>query len=178
MSQTADRYSKALFELAQEQNSLEAVQNALTDIRKLIINLKDFRQFLSNPLLSYEERCAILKVLFEGKIPELTNKFLLFITYKSRLDILKDIIESFDNMYLASTRQIRAYVRTALPVKDEDKSFINQHLQDKFHQQIITQWIIDPSLVGGFRIFAQGRIYDYSFKNQLNHFLQQATLPV
>ena len=27
MSQTADRYSKALFELAQEQNNLEAVQS-------------------------------------------------------------------------------------------------------------------------------------------------------
>ena len=77
MSQTADRYSKALFELAQEQNNLEAVQNTMTDIRKLIIDLNDFRQFLSNPLLSYEERCAILKALFEGKVPDLLYRFLI-----------------------------------------------------------------------------------------------------
>ena len=92
---------------------------------------------MSNPLLSYEERCAVLKALFEGKVPELTYKFLLFITYKSRLDILKDIIESFDNMYLLSTHQMRAYVKTALPIEEEDKVFINQHLQDKFQQQMI-----------------------------------------
>jgi len=177
MSQAADRYAKALFELGQEHNSLEAVQETMADIQKLIINLKDFRQFLGNPLLSYEERCAVLKALFEGKIPELTFRFLLFITYKNRLDILKDIIGSFDSIYLSSTHQMRALVKTALPVKDEDKVFINQRLRDKFHQQMLTQWVLDPSLIGGFRIFAQGKIYDYSFKNQLNHFFQQATQP-
>ena len=175
MSQTADRYSKALFELAQEQDSLEAVQNTMSEIRKLIINLSDFRQFLSNPLLSYEERCAVLKALFEGKVPDLCLRFLLFVTYKSRLDILKNIVESFDNMYLLKTRQMRVYVKTGLPIKDEDKAIIDQHLQNKFHQQIIARWTTDASLIGGFRIFAQGKLYDYSFKNQLSHFLQQTS---
>ncbi len=62
----------------------------MTEIRRLIIDMQDFRQFLSNPLLSYEERCAVLKALFEGKVPELIFRFLLFITYKSRLNILKE----------------------------------------------------------------------------------------
>jgi len=178
MSQTANRYSKALFELAQEQNSLEAIQTTLTDIRNLIINLADFRNFLSNPLLSYEERCSVLKALFEGRIPDIAYRFLLFITYKGRLDILKDMAESFDSMYLSHTHQMRVYVKTALPINDEDKASIAQHLQNKFHQQMITRWVLDPSLVGGFRIFAQGKLYDYSFKNQLSHFSQQITQPI
>jgi F-type H+-transporting ATPase subunit delta len=177
MSQTADRYAKALYELAEEQNNLELVESTLSELRTLMANLPEFRQFLTNPLLSYEERSAILKNLFEGKMPELTYKFLIFITYKGRLDILKNIIESFDNMYLARTDQMRAYVKTALPVSDEDKALINKHMQDKFHHQMLTQWTIDPSLIGGFRIFAQGKLYDYSFKNQLSHFFQQSTQP-
>lgn len=177
MSQTADRYAKALFESAQEQNNLEAVEERMTDIKKLIVNLKDFRDFLGNPLLAFEEQSKVLKALFEGKIPELCLRFLLFITYKSRLNILKDIIESFDSLYLSSTHQMRAIVKTALPVKNEDKAFINQHLQDKFHQRLITQWMVDPSLIGGFRIFAQDKIYDYSFKNQLDHFLRASQQP-
>jgi F-type H+-transporting ATPase subunit delta len=177
MSQTADRYSRALFEIAQEQNNLEAVQETMTEIRKLIINLENFRQFLTNPLLSYEEKCAVIKSLFEGKVPDIAYRFLLFITYKNRLDILKSIIESFDKLYLVSTHQIRAYVTTALPITEEDKAFINQRLQDKFHHQMITRWTLDPSLIGGFRIFAQDKIYDYSFKSQLNHFFQQTIQP-
>jgi F-type H+-transporting ATPase subunit delta len=174
MSQTADRYAKALFELSKEQNNLEAVQNSMTDLGGLILNLENFRQFLGNPLLSYEERCTILKALFEGKIPELAFRFLLFITHKSRLDILKDIIESFDHLYVTSIGQLRACVTTALPVEEDDKTFFNQRLHDKFHFDMLTKWKMDPSLIGGFRIFIQGQIYDYSFKNQLDRFYQQA----
>ena len=177
MSQTADRYAKALFGLAQEQNVLEAVEVSMTEIRKLIIELDEFRHFLSNPLLSYDERCIVLKSLFQGKVPELTYNFLMFITYKSRLGILKDITESFDDLYLLSTNQLRAYVTTAFPITEEDKALFNQPLRDKFQHQIITRWRTDASLIGGFRIFIQGKIYDYSFKNQLNHFFQQTIQP-
>jgi len=177
MSQTADRYAKALFELAQEQNNLEAVQATMTGLRNLILNLEDFRQFLSNPLLSYEERCAILKALFEGKVPELSYKFLLFITYKSRLNILKNIIESFDDLYLLNTNQIRAYVTTVSPLEKEDRVFVNQRLRDKFQHDMLTKWLTNPSIIGGFRIFVQGKVYDYSFKGQLEHFFQQTTQP-
>lgn len=177
MSQTSDRYAKALFEIAREQNSLEAIQSTMSELRKLIANLEDFRLFLSNPLLAYKDRCAVLKALFEGKVPELTYKFLVFITYKGRLDILNDIIESFDNLYLLSTNQMRAYVTTASILEKEDKVIINQHLHNKFKQDILATWKTDPALIGGFRIFAQGKIYDYSFKSQLNHFFQQSTQP-
>ena len=49
MSQIADRYAKALFELTQEQQCLDAAQDALTQIKGLIQNLDDFRHFLDNP---------------------------------------------------------------------------------------------------------------------------------
>ena len=177
MSQTADRYAKALFELAQEQNNLVAVQETMTEIRTLIKDLKDFRQFLTNPILAYDDQIIVLRKLFEGKVPELAYKFLCFITYKGRLAILKEITDCFDILCLTHAHQIRAQVTTALAIKEEDKLFINQFLKEKLHQEVISNWTLDPSLIGGFRIFAQGKIYDYSFKSQLNHFFQQTTQP-
>ena len=178
MSQAAPRYAKALFDIAQEQNNLEAVQAALVNLGSLIHDLPEFRHFLRNPLFSFQDRSTVLKALFEGKIPDIVCKFLLFITYKDRLNILKNIIEAFDGLYLVQTHQLRSCVTTAFPVNNDDKILINRCLQDKFRLQMITQWDLEPSLIGGFRIYAQGQIYDYSFKNQLNHFLQQTTQPV
>ena len=178
MSQTADRYAKALFETVKEQDNLEAVESSMTDIRNLIIESMDFRLFLSNPLLSYEERCEVLKALFKEKIPEIIFNFLLFITYKKRLSMLKNIIESFDHLYLNTTGQQRAYITTALPMEDVDKAFINQRLEDKFHLHTLSKWKMDDSLIGGFRIFLQDKMYDYSFKNQLINFFQQTTQSV
>jgi F-type H+-transporting ATPase subunit delta len=178
MSITAERYAQALFELAQEQKNLEDIQGSLTSLKNLIERSEDFRLFLYNPLLSYEETCKILKAMFEGKVPELLSRFLVFITQKNRLGLLKEMIESFDGMYLSATQQMRAYVKTALPLKDEEKAFIAQKLHEKFHQKTMITWGLDPSLIGGFRIFAQGKLYDYSFKDQLDSFLQKTTQPV
>jgi F0F1-type ATP synthase delta subunit len=100
---------------------------------------------------------------------------LVFITLKGRLSILGNVIGSFDSMYLESTHQMRTQVKTAFEMKDKDKKFIDKVLQDKFHQKVMTNWTIDPSLIGGFRIFAQGKLYDYSFKDQLDSFLQLTT---
>ena len=81
------------------------------------------------------------------------------------MPILKSIIESFDKLYLISTNQLRCYVTTALPIEDEERTFINERLHKKFQHNILTKWKIDQSLIGGFRIFAEGNIYDYSFKS-------------
>jgi F-type H+-transporting ATPase subunit delta len=175
MSQTADRYSKALFELSQEQKNLEAIEEAIVALKNLVRESEDLRSFLADPLLSEQEQAGALKAMFEGKIPALAYQFLLLVGCKGRLNILEDILESFENMYLASTNQIRVDVKTALPVNEQEKTFIAQKLEEKFHQKIIPQWVLDPSLIGGFRIFAQGKLYDYSFKNQLERFLQQTT---
>ena len=175
MSQTSDRYAKALFELAKQSNSLELVQASLSELSGLISGLENFRQFLSNPLLTYEDRCAVLKALFEGKVPDLVFKFLVFITHKGRLNLLKEMIQSFDSFYLLSTGQLRASVTTAQPLEKAEKVIINQRLHDKFQHNILTSWETDASLIGGFRIFVQGKIYDYSFKSQLNGFLQRIT---
>jgi len=173
MNQAAHRYAKALFDTAWEQNNLEEVQAALTNIESLICDLKDFRQFLDNPLFAFEDRAVVLKALFEGKIPDVVVQFLLFITHKNRLHILRDIIDAFDVLYLSSTHQLRALIKTAYPVSTQDRTFIDQHLQDKFNQHMITQWDLDPSLLGGFCIYTGGKVYDYSFKSQLNHFLAE-----
>jgi F-type H+-transporting ATPase subunit delta len=178
MSQAADRYAKALFESVQSPDDLEEAQASMSSIRDIIIGSKDFRLLLSNPILSYEECCAILKALFEGKVPAIVFQFLLFVTHKKRLSILKDIIESFDRLYLVQTDQLRAYVTTAMPIAEDEKAVFNQRLCDKCQHPMLTRWRTDPSLIGGFRVFLEGQIYDYSFKDQLNRFYQQATQPV
>ena len=178
MNTTDNRYAKALFQLSQEQNSLDDIHASLKDIDRMIDALAEFREFLVNPLLSFPEREQILNALFKGKTPDLVLRFLLFISYKNRISRLKEIIDAFDELYLAVHNQTRAVVQTALPLSDDDKKTIDIRLQEKLHQQVLTQWQVTPDIIGGFRIFAKGLLYDYSFKSQLNNFRQSITQKV
>ena len=178
MNTTDNRYAKALFQLSQEKNSLDDVYAALKEIDRMINALAEFREFLVNPLLSFPERETVLNALFKGKTPDLVLRFLLFVSYKKRINRLKEIIDAFDGLYLAVHNQTRVVVQTALALNDEDKKTIDARLQEKLHQQVLTQWQLTPDIIGGFRIFAKGLLYDYSFKSQLNNFRQSSTQKV
>ncbi|MBF0510849.1 MAG: ATP synthase F1 subunit delta [Candidatus Omnitrophica bacterium] len=178
MSQSSERYSKALFDLAQEKMSLEELHQSMSGIGKFIQESADFRRFLGNPLLSYDQKSSLLKALFEKKVPDLFLQFLLFIAYKGRLSGLADMIESFDALYLQSTRQLKALITTAQVTEDTEKTYIGQCLNDKFKAHVLPQWTIDKSLIGGFKILVKDKMYDYSFRNQLENYLQKTIQPV
>ena len=176
MSQTADRYAKMFYELARREANLEDVHEAMSGISALM-DLSDFRSFLANPLLAFEEQARVLKALFQGKVPDPVFLFLLFIAHKRRLDLLGPVMDAFEGLYMSDKGQLKALVTTALPLNETDKTSINQHLAEKFHRQMVTQWKQDPALIGGFRIFVQGQIFDYSFKNQLNQYFYRSLQP-
>ncbi|NTV93197.1 MAG: F0F1 ATP synthase subunit delta, partial [Chlorobiaceae bacterium] len=67
------RYSRALFDLALEQDSLDRVYENM----RLILNvcsMKEVKQILDNPVISSAKRGEILKALFESNIEPLTMK--------------------------------------------------------------------------------------------------------
>lgn len=176
MSQTAERYAKMFYELARKEGNLEDVHEAMSAISGLL-DLRDFKLFVANPLLSFEEQARVLRALFEGRVPEPVFLFLLFIAHKRRLGLLGPVMDAFEGLYMSGKGQLKALVTTAMPLNETDQDLINQRLADKFHRQMITQWKRDPALIGGFRIFVQGQIFDYSFKNQLNQYFYRSLQP-
>jgi len=171
--QISERYAKSLFELAQDEGVLDEVQASLQDVGEMVREVPPLGEFLHNPLLSVEERQQVLKALFEKKVPALVQKFLLFINFKGRLNLLAPIIEAFDDLYLRSHNRVRAVVQTALPLDKKQKEDICRHLNQKYAKEIVADWQVEEGLLGGFRILVEGKLHDYSFTSQLESFRQK-----
>ncbi len=163
----ASRYAKAIFDLSQEQHQLEEVYQALMTFKQSMTDGNDFYQFIHNPLLSFELREQVLKALLTGKVPVVLERFLYFINTKSRLNILSEIIDAFDALYLVSHNRVRGIVYTAIAWDNDDKSKLNQRFNDKFGKEILLDWKIDVDLIGGFKVLINDQLFDYSFKSQL-----------
>ena len=63
MNRVAKRYTKVLFELAQEYKILDKVEKDMELIGKLIDESQDFREFLSNPGITETSKQEILREL-------------------------------------------------------------------------------------------------------------------
>ena len=178
MSQTqiSNRYAKALFELAQEENSLYPVYISLQEIGSFLKKNEDFKKFIHNPLFSIEERTRIIKRTFNDKVPKLVSKFLLYLNLKNRLNILGDIAESIDELFLEKNNQMRVALETPFSLQDDQKQNIQRKLNRKYQKEISLEGQTKPELLGGFRLLAAGTLYDGSIKSQLEQFRQKVSV--
>lgn len=176
LQQISVRYATALFNQAKAENTLDQVQDTLNKIGVLIQASQPLRDFIHNPLIDVQARAKVLTAVFEGKISGTVMKFLLFVSFKNRLNLLEVMIEAFDSLCLASQGRVRATVMTAMDIGASEKQHVTAALGVKYNKSVVAEWELNPALLGGFKIFIEGKLHDSSFSSQLEQYKQKVIL--
>lgn len=171
----SQRYAQALYQLAGQQNVVDAVHQDAVGALAVLKDAKGMAEFVHNPLLPEDARRKVLAALFTGKVQDVFLKFLFYVNAKNRLNLLPDILEAVDALYLKTHNQVRARIQTPLPLDENVKNTIRTQLSRKYGKDVVPQWQIRKDLLGGFRIFIEGNLHDYSFTSQLEQFKQEAS---
>ncbi|MFN9543335.1 MAG: FoF1 ATP synthase subunit delta, partial [Alphaproteobacteria bacterium] len=93
----AGRYATALFELADEAKSLDAVSSDLARLRALVEGSADMARFVRSPVFSRDEQGkAIGAILDRLGVSQLTKNVIGLLAQKRRLFALQGIVAAFD----------------------------------------------------------------------------------
>jgi len=168
LNRVAKRYTKALFELAQERQMLDKVEKDMEEIRKLIDESDDFREFLANPLITESAKQEIVRELFADRIQPLTLQFLELLTEKRRIAILPAVVEQFREMLLEYQHILEGELISAVPLEKKQFESIKKHLENMLGQTVTLQSKIQPEIIGGFVVRIQDMVIDNSIRLQLN----------
>ena len=97
-SETSERYSRALFEVANDSNELGKVENDVRSFQSLFNSSSEIKNFMQNPTQSKNTQNNVINILTEklGFSKNLKNFFFLLIE-KRRIFFVKKISESFLN---------------------------------------------------------------------------------
>lgn len=163
----ARKYNTALYLTALEQNSVEKVKQDISDIRKSIESSRELSNFILTPVVSAEKKTAVFKALFEGKVNELTLRFMEFLCEKNRINLLWDITEDFLTLVNEKQGVVLAKVKTAIEITDSEKKALTDKLKQYTGKDIKATYTIDPSIKGGFIANVEDRIIDASIIRQL-----------
>lgn len=166
----ARRYSDAFYASLGDEDRLQEARQALAGFGDLIKTSEELRTFAVNPLLTIKEKAGILRAVFKGRLPAAVDHFVQFINSKDRLGLLPAIIEAFEDRYLEEHGQAKAQVETAIDLSQKDRHFLTARLKDICGKDVITDFRLNPALLGGFRIWVQGRLFDASMQTQLTDF--------
>ena len=165
---SANRYSLALFELANESNVLASIEGNSTAFLNLTLNNKDFNKLIKDPTVSQDVLMNIINKISEtSKLEVLFKNFLNFLIVKRRFFYIEQILKSFNEICSEKRGELKAEIKSARELSQEEINKITEELSNSFKSKIKLNYNYDESLIGGLVVQVGSTMIDTSIKNKL-----------
>ncbi len=168
----AHRYAKALIDLAVEQKNIEEVKSDLELFRTTLRSNLALMQIMKSPVVTNNDKIAILNKIFSQKINPSTMGFFDLVVRKNRSFILKEIYEAFIDQYNQLHNIITATVKTASPIDAAVAKEVTGFVEKQTGKKVTLNTITDPSLIGGLVVQIGDNLYDASVSGKINKIRQ------
>lgn len=175
MSVVASRYAKALLDVLYPARA-EMGREQLGKFSSLLEREADARIVLENPTVSVEKRKELLNAIGDAMALDAPiRNFLGLLIEKNRLDVLNEIVSTYDGLLDDKLGVIRARVTSALELDSHQRDAIAARLQAVTGKKVRMDVAVDPSLIAGLVAQVGSTIYDGSIRQQLEAFKNSLT---
>ena len=170
VSGVAGRYARALFELALDAKSVDAVKADIEKFAAMVAESADLKRLVRSPVFGAEERTrALAAVLAKAEIGGLAANFLMFVTANRRLFAVGDMIRDFRKLVARWKGEVTAEVTAAEKLSDAHLEAIKSALKSITGEKSVDLHIkIDPAIIGGLTVKLGSRMVDSSLRTKLN----------
>jgi F-type H+-transporting ATPase subunit delta len=162
-------YAKALFALAKERNQTELVGRELGDVEGTFESDRDLRDFFARPWIpATAKRTVAVEIAQRSSLSKLTSDFLALVAARGRADHLEAIAEKYQKLLDEDLGRVRARVRTAVPLTDEERGMLSARLGHTLGgRQVVLEEVVDRAMLGGFIVESGSMLLDESLEGQL-----------
>ena len=173
-SETSERYSRALYEVAKEANELEKIEVDIKIFKRLLEDSLELNNFIHNPTQSIENQNTVIKLLSEklNFSANLKNFFFLLIK-KRRIFFVKKIMESFLKLCFKKRGELKASLISSKELSETELETISNDLSQSMGSIIRLDYKIDKDLIGGLKLQLGSFMIDSSIKNKLKKLEQR-----
>jgi F-type H+-transporting ATPase subunit delta len=169
ISLVAERYAKALFELALDKSAVEEVYQDSLMITKVCEESHELRLLLKSPIINSGKKLTIIREIFENNIHQLTLTYLLIMVRKNREAFIPAIALKLVDLYQAYKNILTVHFSSpVLPDAETRKQVLA--LMEKFTtSDVDLKAEIDASLIGGFILNWEDKQYDASIRREIDN---------
>lgn len=174
----ASRYVEALFNLAQREGVLEAVE---ADVARLAeaVAAPQVGDFFFDARLSVAVRREKIGPLVAGS-HRLTRNFVGLLFDKRREEVLKDLGAAFHARALRERGAAEGVIESARPLAQSQLDSLKVALGGRLQKSVSLTNQIKPELIGGVRLVVDSRMFDNSIQGRLDGLrkrMEEAPLP-
>lgn len=162
------RYVKPLFELAQEGNALDEVENGITAFCKLMKEAPELESALLNPQIPAQKKKQIILKATEKDFPPLLQNFFCLLVDKSRTQVFLHLEREFKNLLMESRNIISATVQSPVALEDDYRKDLTKRFESLTGKTVELNEEVKPDLIAGVRIMLGSKMLDGSLKARLD----------
>jgi len=166
-TKAAKRYAKALFELARESGQADSLRAELETIQDMLNKIPALAVFMHNYMLPSAVRLRTLTELFSGKVAPLTFRFIMFTDKKKRSGIFSQICGEFIELHDRMKGIVKGRITSPFELNKPDLEAVTGFAQTKTRGWLSLSLVVDPGLLGGFRLRLGDIVYDASTAAQM-----------
>jgi F-type H+-transporting ATPase subunit delta len=164
------RYGGALFELAQETDSVEEISAGLNRFQALLDESVDLRRLVRSPVFSADDQLAALDAICaKADIGGLALNFIRLVTRNRRLFAITDMIKAYRTLIARAKGEVSAEVTSAEPLDRKHVEALKAAIKSAIGRDVDLAIKIDPAILGGLIVKAGSRMVDNSLKTELQN---------
>ena len=160
----AKRYARAVFALAQSEDTVSAWSERLERVRSLFAD-EDVAAVLSNPTIPRDQREAVIADthVFDA---EGTN-FARLLVESGRIGQAEAIEREFQRLVDDAEGRVRATVTTAIELEPADRDRVARELSRRLEKDVRVTVVVDPRILGGMKLQYGDRLVDATVATRL-----------
>jgi F-type H+-transporting ATPase subunit delta len=163
------RYSKALFDLALEQDKIDKIKEDLQAVRDVVNKNPGFLETISAPTINKHKAQIIVKEIFaKFKISLITKNFLSVVAIHGRMIILHEIIEEYNNRVSLHLGELTAEIVSAIALDKKQTEAIALSLENSLNKKIRIKQTVNSKILGGLIVKLGSTMIDNSLASKLD----------
>jgi F-type H+-transporting ATPase subunit delta len=164
----ANRYAKALFSVAQEENAFDEYAASLSKVATAMTSQPEVKDGVTNPMYPVDVRCKVMAYIAKtiGASQVITN-FLDLVIQKKRAAFLPEISEAFQALIDVQRNICQGTVVSAMPLTAELNDKLQATLEKITGKKVVLSSQVDPSIIGGLIAKVGDLVLDGSIRSQL-----------
>ena len=173
MDPVARRYAQALYQEAAASGVTDQVDADVQILGDTMTGSRELKRLFESPVVSRAKKEAVLNRLFEGRIGDLTTRFIALLVAKEREALVPAVVEAYRALRDEREGVVEAEVRSAQPLSSDEADRIKAGLEARAGQTVRMHLKVQPDLIGGLVVRLGDVVYDRSVRHQLDLLREQ-----
>ena len=170
-TETSERYSRALFEVSQDSDDLDKVENDIKNFKLIYGKNSELRNFIKDPSQIITEQNKLVNLISDKlKFSKNVQKFLLLLIEKRRIFFVQKISESFLKLCSKKRGEIKASLISSKELSKSELDEVSKDLSAAMGSILKFDYKVDKELIGGLKLQLGSFMIDTSIKSKLKKY--------